>query len=182
MTADDPKWEVAIRTNMSNWKDTAELVGIAAIVASLVFVGQQLRQDRNVAQADAWLQLVETQVSLAQLIGEHADVWSRGLNGEELSDTDQLKFNQIAFAVEQQHASRFARSNLGIRRRSANDAAVDYAEEVYMYPGLRVFFESRLAMRHRRGSDAGLGTAVAEHLLKLDSGEIEPPTRDGHAF
>ena len=167
---------------MSNWKDTAELVGIAAIVASLVFVGQQLRQDRNVARADAWLQLVETQVNLAQVIGEHAEVWSRGLNGEELSDTDQMKFNQIAFAVEQKHTSRFARSNLGIRGRSANDAAIDYAEELYMYPGLRTFFESRLAMRNRKGREASLSTAVAEHLLKLDAGDIEPPTRDGHAF
>lgn len=30
----------------TNWKDIAELVGIAVIVASLVFVGMQMRQDR----------------------------------------------------------------------------------------------------------------------------------------
>ena len=36
-----------------NWKDVAEFVGIAAIVASLVFVGLQLRQSQEIAIAAA---------------------------------------------------------------------------------------------------------------------------------
>jgi len=35
----------------TSWKDTAELIGIAAIVASLVFVGMQMRQDQEIARA-----------------------------------------------------------------------------------------------------------------------------------
>ena len=34
-----------------NWKDVAELVGITAIVASLIFVGWQMKQDRDIALA-----------------------------------------------------------------------------------------------------------------------------------
>ncbi len=37
--------------NSTNWKDIAELVGIAAIVASLVFVGLELRQSHQIAIA-----------------------------------------------------------------------------------------------------------------------------------
>ena len=37
-----------------NWKDFAELVGMAAIVASLIFVGYQLKQDRDIAIAEAF--------------------------------------------------------------------------------------------------------------------------------
>ena len=33
----------------TNWKDIAELVGIAAIVASLIFVGLQMRQSHEIA-------------------------------------------------------------------------------------------------------------------------------------
>ena len=33
----------------TNWKDTAELIGIAAIVASLIFVGLQLKQSHDIA-------------------------------------------------------------------------------------------------------------------------------------
>lgn len=35
----------------SDWKDTAEVVGIAAIVASLVFVGLQMKQSQEIAVA-----------------------------------------------------------------------------------------------------------------------------------
>ena len=37
-----------------NWKDIAESVGIAAIVASLIFVGMQLRQSQEFAVADQY--------------------------------------------------------------------------------------------------------------------------------
>ena len=36
----------------SNWKDTAELFGIAAIVVSLIFVGFQMRQDQVIARSE----------------------------------------------------------------------------------------------------------------------------------
>jgi len=36
----------------ANWKDIAELVGISAIVASLLFVGLELKQSRDVALAE----------------------------------------------------------------------------------------------------------------------------------
>ena len=36
------------------WKDAAELVGIAAIVASLIFVGLQMRQSQEIAIADQY--------------------------------------------------------------------------------------------------------------------------------
>ena len=35
----------------ANWKDITELVGIAAIIGSLVFVGLQMRQAQQLAQA-----------------------------------------------------------------------------------------------------------------------------------
>ncbi len=38
----------------TNWKDIAELVGIAAIVASVVFVGLQMRQSHEIALAEIY--------------------------------------------------------------------------------------------------------------------------------
>ncbi len=37
-----------------DWKDIAELVGIAAIVASLIFVGLQMKQSQEIAIADQY--------------------------------------------------------------------------------------------------------------------------------
>ena len=42
--------------NSTNWKDIAELVGISAIVASLVFVGLELRQSHEIAIAAEYQQ------------------------------------------------------------------------------------------------------------------------------
>ena len=142
-----------------------------------------MRQDRNVAQADAWLQYVDTQVSLAQVISSNAEVWSRGLDGQELSAADQWTFNQIAVAIDQKHASRFFRSNIGIRRGPAADVVVQYAEQLFLYPGLRRFFESRRNESFRRSTLPEFDAEVAEYLAKLDAGEVEQPNgNNGQAF
>lgn len=54
--------------NSPSWKDIAELVGIAAIVASLVFVGVQIRQEAAATRSAAVLQLKDSwvQLNLAQ--------------------------------------------------------------------------------------------------------------------
>ena len=62
-----------------NWKDIAEFVGIAAIVASLVFVGLQMRQSHEIAlseahqqraamTSDAFIALSENEQALAALL------------------------------------------------------------------------------------------------------------------
>lgn len=48
----------------TDWKDTAELVGIAAIVASLVFVGLELRQSQQIAIAGQYQQRTEAFVDV----------------------------------------------------------------------------------------------------------------------
>ena len=39
-------------SNTFHWKDIAELIGISAIVASLIFVGLQMRQAQDIAISD----------------------------------------------------------------------------------------------------------------------------------
>ena len=40
--------------NTTNWRETAELIGIAAIVASLVFVGLQMKQTHEIAYSSVY--------------------------------------------------------------------------------------------------------------------------------
>ena len=49
----------------TDWKDIAELVGIAAIVASLVFVGLELRQSQAIALSEAYQQRTAIEISNA---------------------------------------------------------------------------------------------------------------------
>ena len=78
----------------TNWRDTAELVDIAAMVASLVFVGLQLRQDERTAQLEQFGRAEEQLRGISELIAEHADLWYGGCSGAELGDGDQVIFTQ----------------------------------------------------------------------------------------
>ena len=66
----------------TDWKDIAELVGIAAIVASLVFVGLQMRQDQAIARADLGSRTAEIQIGIKEILtsAEFARVWTKMLN------------------------------------------------------------------------------------------------------
>lgn len=47
-----------------SWKDYAELIGIAAIVASLIFVGLQMQQSQEIAQSAVYQDRTATSVEL----------------------------------------------------------------------------------------------------------------------
>ena len=47
----------------SSWREVVELIGVAAIVASLVFVGLELRQSREIAISEAYQMRAAIEVS-----------------------------------------------------------------------------------------------------------------------
>jgi len=80
----------------TNWKDIAELVGIAAIVGSLVFVGMQMKQSQQLAFAESVQMMRANAIEQGALEAQHIDVWIRGNSGEELDDKD-LEIYRILF-------------------------------------------------------------------------------------
>jgi len=79
----------------TKWKDIAELIGISAIVASLVFVGVQVRQSQSAANVSQLQSYGEMSLAVRALIIEHADVWQRACADEELSPAESVQANQI---------------------------------------------------------------------------------------
>ena len=49
----------------TNWKDIVELIGFAAIVGSLIFVGLQMKQSQEIALSDAYQARSESSIALA---------------------------------------------------------------------------------------------------------------------
>jgi hypothetical protein len=80
----------------TNWKDIAELVGIAAIVASLVFVGMQMKQSQQLAFAESVQMMRANGIEQASLQTQHIGVWIRGNSGEKLEGED-LEIYKILF-------------------------------------------------------------------------------------
>jgi len=83
----------------TSWKDVAELVGIAAIVGSLLFVGIQLRQDQAIAFAEINQSAVESYISIDVFIAEHAGVLVRSNAGEQLTDEEAKIINRIVHSL-----------------------------------------------------------------------------------
>jgi len=77
------------------WKTIAEFVGLASIVASLIFIGLQLRQSDAIARAELWTNLHANEIEVDQAFIEHADIWSRGNTGESLNDHEDGIFRRL---------------------------------------------------------------------------------------
>jgi len=86
----------------TNWKDIAEVIGIAAIVASLVFVGMQMRQDRTLARAELGAGSFESLATLRLELTspELAATYAKMLeNPEQLTTPEKLQVNGYLDAV-----------------------------------------------------------------------------------
>ena len=80
----------------TNWKDVAELTGIVAIVASLVFVGMQMQQDRIHARAelgaDSFSNLASLSIELTS--GDFSTTIAKSIEQPgELTNAEKLQVN-----------------------------------------------------------------------------------------
>ncbi len=85
--------------NHTNWKDIAELIAIVAIVASLIFVGLQLKQGQQIALATQYQArtqsvqgLIETQMEIGQVTNAPGwrDAISEGILSSDINETHWL--------------------------------------------------------------------------------------------
>lgn len=171
----------------SDWKDIAELVGMAAIVVSLIFLALQIRQQQLLAETEAYgtqaAQLSET----TQVINENRDIWVKGLKGEELSEVDKSIFYGLAYAQFVRTVyldQRNRRLNVG----TANRQAELFALEIYTYPGLRRWWEyfsaKRLDSRALFDRDP-VGPATTRFTVQEALTEIDrrsPPIPDNKSY
>ena len=149
----------------------AELIGIVAIVASLIFVGRQIQQEQEIAIADTHTSVAS---NVATLVAAAPEIWKKGLDGEELSAKDEIQFLAIVVAVEAHMFNMYLRFfRLGIGDPAT--FARDYAFAMYVHRGLRRKVSKTLAYRDARDAafseDRALQTfddLVASQLQHLD--------------
>ena len=138
---------------IKNWKSTAEFLGITAVVASLVFVGLQLRQAQDIAIAEMNASGVANTLEEYNAVMENVDVWMRGNADENLTSAEAEIYlrlltnmnNRFYFIVQQQE-------RLGV----GDDAVLDVAEFagfLYENPGARRVWRAR---EDRLGKYTGL--------------------------
>ncbi len=159
-----------------DWKDAAELVGIAAIVASLIFVGMQMKQAQEIANADRRMMLVANKIEVNNAIIENADIWARGLSGQGLSTTEAVIFENLivnlnSFVHFNWRAAHDVGSGIG-----ATGTVAYFSVLLYENPGARRAWESKHDWYENNDSMLMPGVEIAqdwrqlvrENLNKLD--------------
>ncbi len=66
--------------NRISWKEIAEIIGVAAIVASLVFVGLQIRQSDTIARATLYQMRADSVLELSAMFLDNRDVTGKNLS------------------------------------------------------------------------------------------------------
>ena len=173
-----------------NWRDTAELVGIAAIVASLIFVGLQMRQDQRLTETQVFVDSESVVVQLADLLNENRDVWIKGLRNEKLSESEESTFRILARAFDRRRVFRYERS-LRVDTIQPDQFIEAYAYDLYRFPGLRriyleqsQFLDDRLRAFGREASISATGFRgkVLEVLAELEKSEVPVDETEHYSF
>jgi hypothetical protein len=128
----------------ANWKDVAELIGTAAIVATLVFVGFQMRQAQAIAKGEMNAAVLANAIEGSNAIIANADIWVRGNAGEKLTPVEEAIFVHLVTNVNDRayYGVQYQRL-LGIDE--AEIDAADYAGFLYENPGARRVWREREA-------------------------------------
>ena len=166
----------------ATWKDTAELVGIGAIVVSLIFVGMQLRQEQEIARAQALGDYVAGRIEYLIGMTAYADVLVKANSGAQLDAVEAHVLRDLVQVSEDQ-------AFLGALRQvqlgsDLNTAELAFVSFLYRNPAARTTWlhiaedmeryvdplrtADSLARTQVSGSSA-FRSRVKEHLAKLDS-------------
>jgi hypothetical protein len=124
------------------WRDSAELIGIAAIVASLIFVGLQLRQEQRIAVVELNQNSTAINTEYQIAIASIADTWVKANNGEVLSESETLAIERIVMA-----GYRMAATDTFERRRLGNAGLVStrfFALWLFQNPGVRRIWQMQM--------------------------------------
>ena len=162
----------------NRWKDYAELIGIASIVASLVFVGIEVRQSSSALQVDQITGYGEMAISVRSLLAEHADVWHKACAGDELTTAESTLAGQLFRACTEFMWVQGISSGVGDLE-FTRSLAGRFAANVHRYPGFAALFRSNSDWG-RLGEPGRTNLAAASEFTNLvvariaELREIEP--------
>ena len=151
-----------------------EAIGFLALIASLLFVGLQLRQDRTIARAQDAADFNDTMIEYSRFINANREIWVNGLEGAELSTLDQVTFEAVAFAFWQKFNGLYQRNGF-LDQGFESGVARQVASELYIYPGLRHYFLSRCEHRESMDQRISFCDDIREYLNLIEDGTLPPP-------
>ena len=134
---------------------TLTILANVGVIGGLIFVGLQLRQERQIALADGTDDAASRQLVWTQTISENSEVWKKGLAGESLSATEALIYDQMMEAWEFRLFTAWNRANLTVSEQDSTRFAREAALDLHENPGLlRAWDEHRERLRYTGAAGA----------------------------
>ena len=130
------------RVRNSDWKAAAELIGISAIVASLIFVGFQLQLEQRAALSALSQSEISSRTTLDIAMSEFAEVWDKSNRGDPLSGSEQQIMKSLIDAWFRRAMTGYFDSRR-LRRGEGNFSTADFAIMLYQNPGARRIWEEQ---------------------------------------
>jgi hypothetical protein len=125
---------------LESWAYLAEIIGAVAVVASLVYVGIQIRNSNRVNQANARHQISEFVLQVSMFQAQHADRLAQIQQKSELAEGDRLFrwWNHMLFML---HAETYYHHyELGLMQAGHWQGYVRYVEGYVTSPGFVEFW------------------------------------------
>ena len=151
----------------SNWKDTAELIGILAIVVSLVFVGMQIMQSQTIATAERFDMTVNNRLFKNDLIIQHSDLLAKANSGEPLSESERISITHLIDSLWSEAFFSF-RANQILDAPGEAGARIVFSRFLYQNPGARREWQNYKAVRHKTWQPSGLFGGLIEFDKRID--------------
>ena len=124
-------------SNTFHWKDIAELIGISAIVASLIFVGLQMRQAQDIAISDGNLANAANKIEANNLLAANPGIWAKGAAGEGLDESEAVVFRSMVKNVYEVAFFEFLRTRRLGQENIAAYVVADFSAFLFENPGAR---------------------------------------------
>ena len=159
--------------------DWLQVIAIFALVASLIFVGLQMKQTQEIGQGEAAAYYLENINLFRNTIIENAEVWRNGCMDEELSDGDQTRFAQMFNEYVSTTFWYWIATEVGVFGLDSDFATNAFAANIHRYPGIAKMMASRRlwGVEGSKLDDrmvARFGAAVQTRLAELKEIEPEP--------
>lgn len=148
-----------------------QVVGIFALVASLVFVGLQMKQSHGIANAERLDESVNIRIARNDLIAANAEIIARANNNAELSQADLIVLDRL---VDNLWAEAFfglrARAVMGSSIGGGVGGRVALSRYLHNNPGVRKVWN---ASRVRRQESWSAVTGVEPEVIQRFDDEVD---------
>ena len=161
-----------------SWTRILEIVGIFSIVGSLIFVGLQMKQDRDIAASENVLLVLSEQQAWTGLLAENAAIWINGNTGAELTAEEDLVYQSLAQSRQLRQFEAWFRNQRVPGGNPPETFAYEWATEAIENPGLMRWWRDESAKQEHKYEQLGFAGEPANLWRQTVNKFIEERTQD----